>query len=351
MKYGRLSLFAMAALLSFSTLAPGQDYLWPDLTPLVREDLPYLADWIIEGDQLRVGTAVANVGLGILQIRTDEAGTGGVTTPVIQRVFRGTDNGPLFEDFPVDSVVNFHHTHGHIHFEDFAEFALYEVLEDDSHVEVGPLASSNIKASFNLVDFGRVPDPEWADAPTFPSSNRGRFQNISVGWFDFYGDGVDGQFVPIDGLEPGVYWLRQTIDPSNLLREVDESNNSFELLIDLASGETIRKQNGAFVRPGDFFPLLLGDLNTDGVIDIEDWIQFRDAADSDLTGLEERTLYELGDLNFDGQHSPADFLLFKQYFDAAHGSGALAGLIAAPEPTAFSLLLLVAAFTAMQRRR
>ena len=62
--------------------------------PWVREDAPYLVNWDITGGNLRMQTMFANIGDGLLQIRTDGAGTGGATTPLNQRVFSGVDNGP-----------------------------------------------------------------------------------------------------------------------------------------------------------------------------------------------------------------------------------------------------------------
>src|SRR6185503_13714179 len=105
---------AIAPFCAYQFAARAQQLL-PDILPWVREDAPYLVNWDISSGNLRMQTMFANIGDGLLQLRTDLAGTGGATTPLMQRVFIGVDNGPNYQDYFVENALNFHQAHGHIH--------------------------------------------------------------------------------------------------------------------------------------------------------------------------------------------------------------------------------------------
>jgi hypothetical protein len=50
-------------------------------------------------------------------------------------------------------------------------------------------------------------------------------QGISVGWADIYGSELDDQWIDVQGVPPGEYWLETVIDPDQRLVESNESNN------------------------------------------------------------------------------------------------------------------------------
>ena len=133
-------------------------------------------------------------------------------------------------------------------------------------VTVGNLVANTVKTSYRISDTNRIPDPLYASKVSYPSSNTGLFQNISVGWGDVYSHGTEGQSISLTGVPFGPkYWLRQIVDPTNVLREKSDTNNSFEILIDLNNpGEAIRHVDGSFVQPGDVMPLPPGDLTATG---------------------------------------------------------------------------------------
>jgi hypothetical protein len=322
-----------------------QDYLYPDLVPFVREDQPYLRNWFIDDEELHVETVFANIGDGLLQIRVDRSSIAGGSADVNQRVFIGTDNGREYEDFFANRSV-FHAGHGHLHFEDFSEFQLLAVnVGQDGILRVGELVTNTGKTSYLIHDSIRLPGPEWADASSYPSFNLATYQNISVGHGDVYSHFTEGQSVPIAGVERGpLYWLRQTVDPTDVLRETDEANNSVEILIDLNEPGTARTHaDGRFVQPDEFFPIVPGDLDFDQLVSFDDWLLFREGAGEELVGLSDAQSYALGDLNLDGLHSPADFLLFRAAFEEYNGPEAAAALDAAvPEPAARALVMIVA---------
>jgi hypothetical protein len=348
--------FATWTAIASTSLAQEPDYLYPDLIPFVREDQPYLQNWVIDGDLLRLETVFANVGDGLFQIRVDRSTASGNSIDVFQRVFIGTDNGSEFEDFPANRSV-FHPAHGHLHLEDFSEFQLRSVtVGSDGLLGVGDLVTNTVKTSFLIHDGLPLPDPQWADAPSYPSFNFGTYQNISVGYGDVYSHSTVGQSIDIAQVEPGpLYWLRQIVDPTNVLRETDETNNAFEILIDLNEPSAARMHaDGHFVRPGDFYPIVTGDLDFDQLVTLADWSLFREGAGMVLGGLPDAQKYILGDLNLDGHHSPADFLIFRQAYEDFNGAGSAADLgVGIPEPAALPIALaaLLAALVVCAVRR
>jgi hypothetical protein len=63
-------------------------------------------------------------------------------------------------------------------------------------------------------------------------------QGLQVGWTDVYAQSIDCQYVPIDGLAAGTYWLEVQVNPEHLLPESDYSNNSaaIKFLMTLSKG-------------------------------------------------------------------------------------------------------------------
>jgi hypothetical protein len=97
---------------------------------------------------------------------------------------------------------------------------------------------------------------------------------------------------------------------------------------------------------------MFGDLNRDGLFDSSDWAVYISHAQTNLAGLAPAETYARGDLNLDGVNNLTDMDLFMDAFDAAHGAGAFAAMLAGvPEPHAALLALCGAAFLAVCGRR
>ena len=88
-------------------------------------------------------------------------------------------------------------------------------------------------------------------------------------------------------------------------------------------------------------PLIVGDLDFDGLMTNADWGLFKLNMLEDLSELTIAQQYNAGDLNGDGKNNVQDFGLFKGQFDALNGPGAFAGMVAGvPEPCSWLLLVL-----------
>jgi Concanavalin A-like lectin/glucanases superfamily len=99
-------------------------------------------------------------------------------------------------------------------------------------------------------------------------------------------------------------------------------------------------------------PFQRSDLDTNGVLDVNDWTKFLAGNGSNLTGLSDVAQYFKGDLNGDNFNNHADFLLFRSDYIAAHGEAAFAALTGAvPEPSALVMTALALAGVATIRFR
>jgi hypothetical protein len=74
------------------------------------------------------------------------------------------------------------------------------------------------------------------------------------------------------------------------------------------------------------------DLDFDGQLSLQDWLVFIAGAETDLSGMSPTEAYAQGDLDGDGVNSIVDFGLFKNAYVAVHGLSGFERLFAAPEP-------------------
>jgi hypothetical protein len=300
---------------------------------------------------------LGNIGDGVFEIRRSDSPPVDGRFDVVQRVYDSSDPFGVPTDFLANTAV-YHGGHGHIHFEDMTDFDLLELTIADGKLGVGERVAGVAKVSTNLHDITSLGRTErWGDftgRPSFDSANAGLRQIVSVGHGDVYNFGTAGQSFSVAGVPQGLYWLRQTVDPRNVIRETDETNNAFEVLLDLNQPrEAILSDDGSFIRPGDSASLLAspfngidGDINQDGLVSgdgngpretddvsafIAGWLT------TGHTGFYEMITH--GDLNLNGVTDLGDWSIL----NSAHpvmGQAIMESLLArdAPEPQAALLL-------------
>ncbi len=194
----------------------------PDLISWTPGNQTNIFDVTVSENEIRLTTAIANIGDGALEIRGGEAH--GDVQDVTQRIYN--DDGSYSD---VDAgQFHFHAQHGHIHFEDFAAYRLRSVEADGS---AGAVVESAEKVSFCLIDLA---NHSASEAQSYLTC--GQIQGISTGWADVYDKGLPGQSIDISNLPDGEYWLELEIDPLNQLIESDETNNSSLTLITIDRG-------------------------------------------------------------------------------------------------------------------
>jgi hypothetical protein len=168
---------------------------------------------------MRFSTAVQNAGDGPLIVRGDEVIDGQ------QQVLQVVENDDGSTSQYAAGYYVFHPTHGHVHFGDYTLYRLFAMTENG---ELGPQVAGGEKVSFCLID--SVPfNSQLPGTPTLPvySSCERQTQGISVGWADIYASDLDDQWIDIEDVPPGTYWLEAVVDPFNHLIESDETNNVF----------------------------------------------------------------------------------------------------------------------------
>jgi hypothetical protein len=86
-----------------------------------------------------------------------------------------------------------------------------------------------------------------------------------------------------------------------------------------------------------------GDLNTNGAINSADWVILRNNQHTDMSGLSLAEAYRLGDLTGDKLNNHADFVAFKELYEAANGGGGSFELMLSsiPEPSSMLLVLTI----------
>jgi hypothetical protein len=171
------------------------------------------------------------------------------------------------------------------------------------------------------------------------------------GWVSFTPPGSSTDLS--EGLLSGVYTVGsgQQISLGNVwFKYFDENGDlSFEYLD--ANGVLQTAPVEYVGNNGNAFPF--GDLDFDGDVDIDDWVEFRSDIPSNLAGLSRPRLYDLSDLNGDSRHDLRDVIAFRQAYDAFNGPGSFAAMSSAvPEPSAMALgaLLLVGGALGRGRR-
>lgn len=227
------------------TLLDGQSScgaaLLPDLTPMVEDfgqpptqavaaasasvDSSTLAGTTL----LRFASATANLGAGPLHMIPGDMPQNGAI-PTWQRIWT-SDN--QFVDHATGEFI-YHETHEHFHLEAFEQYRLLSL--DGDVVAVGE------KVSFCLIDsLPAVTGAQTRGRGIFLDAvceQAGEQQALNPGWADYYGAGLDDQWIDITGVVPGDYLVEIVVDPDNILIESDETNNraTFPVTID-ASGQ------------------------------------------------------------------------------------------------------------------
>ena len=117
-----------------------------------------------------------------------------------------------------DGMFEYALCHDHFH---FRHYATYELIS----VETGAVVQA-AKRGFCMVDVQPAAGPDGPAGGKATYDNCGTrstpgFQGISAGWADSYNRVLDGQYFVIDGLAPGDYVLRVTVNPPFVCGDAD----------------------------------------------------------------------------------------------------------------------------------
>ncbi len=209
----------------------------PDLFPIASQSQGYIYDYTLDRTEepghtlLRFSTAMANKGVGPLELR---GGTGNAATGT-QEVFQRIYNSDGTASDRTAGYFTYHPAHGHIHFDGFAAYNLRQVTADNG---VGDIVGTGDKISFCLLDIAHF-DATLAGSPSRATyASCGQLQGISVGWNDIYDRDLPDQWIDVTNVPDGKYWLEVIADPDNRIQESDETDNTARIMIDLNATST-----------------------------------------------------------------------------------------------------------------
>lgn len=121
------------------------------------------------------------------------------------------------EDPPMNPDFVFSMCHVHYHYTGYMKQRL--LAQDGTEVAHG------FKAAFCLEDAVRaLPDADVAPAKKYECGMT-RHQGIQPGWADYYGAGLDCQWIDVTGVPPGNYELELEVNPDGRIRELRRDNN------------------------------------------------------------------------------------------------------------------------------
>lgn len=145
-----------------------------------------------------------------------------------------------------DGFFTFSSCHGHQHFDDFANYRLWtptgylawdEIRREnpswtashafEQHPELRDEMVAGHKQGFCMVDLlPAAPTPNGHAVPPdpLPGHNCGN-QGINRGWADEYVFTLDGQWIDVTGVEPGLYLMEGETNPEHRFEESEYANN------------------------------------------------------------------------------------------------------------------------------
>lgn len=230
-----LALCCLAGVLLFPTAGSVQaqdvcpdalDDLCPNLKAFPAFDLDVVDDGN-GGQQLIFSALTWNSGRGPLELFAGEgdSGSGHNTQKVYQRIFQiaGTDPTEVMA-----GEFEWHPTHAHFHFEDYARYTLQPLEAPGGSFVTGS------KTTFCVIDTNRIDHrlPGASKKAVYKWCNDD-IQGMSVGWGDQYSSYLVGQEIVITGLDAKIYTLKIEVDPMDRIRETDDSDNTSCVLLNL----------------------------------------------------------------------------------------------------------------------
>jgi hypothetical protein len=205
------------------------DVFLPDLRTLPPDDLRLVYDSGNGKKFVRFSNSIWNSGIGRLELLGQpDAASGQI---VVSQLLYMQD-GQVFDEKPVGEFI-FHLQHNHWHLEGFALYEVWSVQEDGA---LDTLVSEGGKVSYCVMDIERSAAESLApDTPRYPVYTHcwGKLQGISPNWIDVYEYHLPGQWVEITELPDGIYALVSTVDPDDLIVEMDERNNATQVYFKL----------------------------------------------------------------------------------------------------------------------
>lgn len=220
---------ALLVLAAGAALAQTPTDLPPNLKALPASNFSLVAD--TAGNlQLRFATTSWNAGAGPLQLEAGAVDTGSGKQQVYQRIWLSDGSTYLH----LAGWFEWHPTHNHFHFDDYANYSLQPVNAPGGSLRTGQ------KTTFCVMDTSKI-NGSLPGAPVNAvySTCGSQTQGMSIGWGDTYGAHLDGQSIDFTDNADGIYQLVIDVDPKNLLVEGGKADNRSCVLLDIRKPSTV----------------------------------------------------------------------------------------------------------------
>lgn len=209
--------------------------LLPDLATAKIEDVFY--QFINGKEFIRFSNGIANLGPGTLRV-TPGPSEGGQQS-AFQEILN--EAGGVVERVNIGSY-EYHPQHDHYHIAQVASYKLYKALDTGYGGSFDTQARlESAKVSFCLMDTYNFETLEEGSAGTYQTCSATVYQGISPKWVDIYGANLPGQEMDISAFPKGTYYLVSTVNPNNILKEVNSENNSAWVSFTLSDGTLGRR--------------------------------------------------------------------------------------------------------------
>ena len=214
------------------------DLLLPDLQTLPPYDLVIRVVSATDRKLLRLSNSILNGGPGAIEMLGVFNPATGKTT-VTQHIYKVDGSS---EDRAAGEFV-YHPGHQHWHLENFVSYEVWSLTQEGA---LDAVVAFSDKVSYCLQDDSRSDIPGSSPRRIYTRCDR-EVQGISIGWIDTYTWDTEGQIVDITHVPDNLYALRSTVDPANRLWEVDDTNNSATVYIEIVDNR-VRIVDEASVR-------------------------------------------------------------------------------------------------------
>lgn len=215
--------------------------LLPDLRTLPPSDLRLVVDSSAGEKLVRFSNTIWNRGPGALELFGEFNRENG-TVLVTQNIY--TEDQSDIEHKAGE--FEFHASHGHWHWDGFSLYELWTVGEDGTLQQM--LASSD-KVGYCVRDIAPQVETLISVSRRGYNSCYWARQGLSVGWNDVYRAHIPGQTVDVTSVPDGLYALKSTVDPENIILETEDANNSALIYFSIYEDQlTIFGANSSLIR-------------------------------------------------------------------------------------------------------
>lgn len=228
---------AFCGVVGFASGATAQSVIArpPNLTPFPASNFSLVSNGN-GGNTLRFSTTSWNNGAGPLQLEAGAVDTGSGKQQVNQRIYNDDGSSSLF----FAGWFEWHESHNHFHFDDYALYTLQPVNAPGGSQRTGE------KTTFCIMDTTSI-DTSLPGAPSHAiySTCGNQIQGMSVGWGDTYGSYLPGQEIDFTGNADGIYELKIGIDPNHNIIESNENDNESCALLYIKKPSTVTVLDGS----------------------------------------------------------------------------------------------------------